>query len=157
MKKPVDRHPSPGPAEPDAASAEVAVAFQPRNELEQALMEAATDPAKRPAFQRAVLLAELYAVTPEAPAEDNGRILNAGESLALVNVPGPDGKPVAAVFTSLERIAEALGPGLGYLRMRGDALFEIIARRGGVFLNPGHPFRVHWGPADIAAMLDRNA
>ena len=157
MKKILDRHVSPRPAEPDPVSADVAAAFQPRNELEQALMDAATDPKRRPAFQSAVLLAELYAVTPEAPAEDNGRILNAGESLSLVNVPGPDGKPVAAVFTSLERISEALGPGLGYLRMRGDALLEIIARNGGVFLNPGHACRVHWRQTDLAAMLDRSA
>jgi len=128
--------------------------FRPLNELEQMLVEAATDPSKRNAFQKGFLEAEVYAATPDAPDAEGMRTLKAGEQLKLLNVPGPDGQPVAAIFTAEARIAEVFGPGYGFLLFRGEALLEIVAKTG-AFLNPGLPYRVHWGPDAVAAMLGR--
>lgn len=130
------------------------MAFQPSNEIEHMLMEAATKPEVREAFQRALLDADLYAATPEASAEAGTRTLSQGERVSLLNVQGPDGAPVAAIFTAQERIAEVFGMGGGFIAMRGDVLLEMVASSG-VWLNPGFPYSVHWKPEELGALLGK--
>lgn len=68
------------------------VAFQPHNEIERLLMDAAINADARVSFQQALLDAELYAATPEAPEINDVRTISKGERLSLLNVQSPDGK-----------------------------------------------------------------
>jgi len=149
--KPKPEPPQPTPPAPSRAPF---VAFQPHNEIEQMLMEAATKPEAREAFERALLEADLYAATPEASVEVGTRTLSQGERVGLLNVQGPDGAPVAAVFTAQERIVEVFGMGVGFIAMKGDVLLDIVASSG-AWLNPGFPYSVHWKPEELGAVLGK--
>jgi hypothetical protein len=80
--------------------------------------------------------------------------MEAGEQLSLLNVPGPEGKPIAAVFTAEKRVTERFGAGTGFVRMKGEALLAGVASTGAL-LNPGLGYSVHWGPTELAALLGR--
>lgn len=141
----------PRPAAPNPP-APAAPAFEPVNDLERKLMAAATDPAQRTAFQQALLKADLYAATPEPPASAGSRTLEADEQVQLMNVAAPDGTPVAAVFTSQARVAQAFGPGTGYIGVNGEVLLGLVAGQG-AWLNPGSSYGVRWTAEELAAVL----
>ena len=129
--------------------------FEPQNSLEVLLIKASADPGQRAAFQRALLESDLLAATPEAPKSNEGwRTLETSETVSLLNVNGPDGAPVTAVFTSERRVAECFGPGAGYLRMAGGELLDLVVGNG-AFLNPGSAYGVHWTPEHLAALLGK--
>ena len=130
------------------------VAFQPHNEIERLLMEAAVNPDARAAFQGALLRADLYAATPEAPELPGARTISEGETLSLLNVQAPDGSAVAAIFTAQERIVEVFGLGAGFVAIRGEELLSLVAGQG-AWLNPGFPYSVHWTPQQLSAVLGK--
>ena len=66
---------------------------------------------------------------------------------------GPEGRPVAALFTAQPRIEEVFGLGRTAIAFRGDVILTIVARRG-AFLNPGLPYAVYWSPRTIDRMLN---
>lgn len=144
-----------GPKAEEGAEApeEVRPAFVPANPLEELLMAAATDPEARPAFQQALLAADLYAATPE-PAPEGIRELQAGDQVSLLNVPGRDGAPVAALFSSEGRIVDAFSPGTGYLLVAARELLDMVSGTG-AFLNPGSDYGVEWSSADLCSMLGK--
>jgi hypothetical protein len=146
--------PSGDGSEREPGSGQTMPTTEPINELERKLMAAAVDPDKRTEFQRLLLVSDLYAATPGPPPVEGTRDFEAGEDLPLLTVRGPDEKSVAAIFTSEARIVEVFGPGVGFVRMQGEALLEIVARTG-AFLNPGSAYRVHWDPEGIAGVLGR--
>ncbi|MES1971767.1 MAG: hypothetical protein V4472_04855 [Pseudomonadota bacterium] len=74
-----DAAPSPSHAQ------SVFVAFQPHNDIERLLMDAAANPAARMAFQRALLESNLCVATPEAPLFSEQRVVGEGESLKLLS------------------------------------------------------------------------
>lgn len=130
------------------------VAFQPHNEIERLLMDAATNADARAAFQGALLDADLYAATPEAPELPGARTVGEGEHLSLLNVRAPDGNPVAAIFTAQARIVEVFGAGAGFVAIRGEELLSLVAGQG-AWLNPGLPYSVYWTPQDLSAVLGK--
>jgi hypothetical protein len=130
------------------------VRFEPLNDLEIALIAAAHEESARGEFQKLLLQSQLYVATPEAPPAAEERTLNAGETLQLINVPGPGGKPTPALFTDASRLAAAFGAGTGYLLMPAASLLEMIVEDGAI-LNPGQPYRVIWSRDDILQMLGR--
>lgn len=139
---------------PDSLPGSSQRAFHPCNGIERLLMDAARNAEAREAFQRALLESELYAATPEAPEVDGHRTLKTGEKMNLLNVQSPDGAPVAAIFTARERAAEVFGPGVGFLGIKGNILFDILADHG-AWLNPGLAFGVYWNAQQLAALLGR--
>src|SRR6185369_1220181 len=100
------------------------------NEIERLLIDAATNADARMVFQRALLEAELYAATPDAPEVVGERTVSSGENISLLNVQSPDGIPVAAIFTAQERIVEVFGMGTGFVAIRGEELLSIVAGQG---------------------------
>lgn len=128
------------------------VTFQPLNELERLLMEAATNVDAREPFERALLQAELYAATPDAPEVNAVHTTVEGEQIELLNVQSPDGASVAAIFTSQERIVEFFDTGVGFIAIRGGQLLAIVARQG-AWLNSGLAYSVYWTPDQLAALL----
>lgn len=124
------------------------------NELEVLLIAASTDPRKRSEFLKVMLESDLLAATPEAHDSRGWRTLKASEHVSLLNVPAPDGVPIAAIFTSEQRIVDAFGAGTGFIQMNGAALLELVADSG-AFLNPGSAYGVHWTADQISAALGK--
>lgn len=128
--------------------------FVALNELEVLLIAASTAPNKRSEFQKVMLESDLLAATPEARNDSGWRTLKTSERVSLLNVPAPDGVPVAAIFTSEQRIVDAFGAGTGFIQMNGAALLELVAESG-AFLNPGSAYGVHWTADQISAVLGK--
>lgn len=128
--------------------------FQPLNDIERLLVLAAGNPARRPEFKDALLTSDLYAATPDGPDVAESCSLQAGEKLKILNVTGPSGALVPAVFTSQARIAQVFGPGHGFLRINGEELLALFTGSG-VFLNPGLSYGVFWNAEDLAALLGK--
>jgi SseB protein N-terminal domain/SseB protein C-terminal domain len=129
-------------------------AFEPRNALEQQLMLAGNDAAERPKFIAMLLESDLYVATPEPPDHAEHRVVEAGETLSILNIHFDNGKSLPAFFTAEERIAPCFGDGLGFVAMNGRTLLEM-AGASGAWLNPSSSYGVHWTADDIAAMLGR--
>ena len=126
--------------------------FEPVNMVEQQLIAAANGDAQaQKAFERFILDETLFLATPEAPEQEESRVLETDTTVKLLNVPLDDGRQAAAVFTSPQRVYEAFGE-VGYMGLQGRALFEII-RAGTAVLNPGQLYSVVWEPDAMAAML----
>lgn len=130
------------------------VPFHPVNELEQLLMIAATDQAARQAFLRLVLTDDLLVATPEVPSRTEELTLQTSEQIKILNVLGPEGQAVPAVFTSPERLAECFGYGTGYIATNGETLLGILMNDGAV-LNPASPYGVRWAASELAALLGK--
>lgn len=136
------------------APAPASPAFEPLNEIERLLMDAAVRPDAQPVFERALLDAQLFAVTPQAPATHRERILGEGESLQLYHVESPQGTAVAAIFTAKERIGAFFQRETGYVAMRGEDLLGLVSTTG-AWLNPGASYGVCWSAQDLAAILGK--
>jgi hypothetical protein len=127
--------------------------FEPLNELERLLMQAATDEDQRTAFTRALLEAPLYAVSPdELPEGDQVLLAEARVSLAMV--PLEDGGSATAVFTAAERVGQVYGPDVHALGMKGADLIAMVIERP-LLLNPGLSYGVLWSPQDLTLLLGR--
>ena len=131
-----------------------APAFAPRNALEVALIAATHDPGARDHFQRLLLESDLYVGTPETPTETSERVVDKGETLRILNVAGPEGSSLPAMFTDETRLAEAFGAGSGYARLPAATLFEMFMQSGAI-LNPGLGYTVMWSADDIAHLLGK--
>jgi len=126
--------------------------FEPANMVERQLVAAATgDTQAQKAFERFILDELLFVATPDAPAEEGSRVLEADTTVNILNATLTDGRQAAAVFTSPQRVYEAFGE-VGYMALPGRALFEII-RAGPAVLNPGQIYGVVWEPDAMSAML----
>lgn len=135
------------------AAAPPPLPFVPLNDLEALLVRAASDADQRPAFTRALLEAQLYAITPDAGPEGE-RIAPADTRISLVMVALEDGSAATAVFTAAERVAQVHGAGTHYIGMLGRDLLGMVAERP-VLLNPGLSYGVLWGPEELAMLLGR--
>lgn len=140
------------PPPPARLEATPFIAFQPHNEIEQLLIDAADNADEREAFQQALLETELYAATPDAPETVDTRTVGQGESISLLTVQSPNGQPVTALFTAQERIVEVFGLGAGFVAIRGETLLSMVASQG-AWLNPGFPYSVHWTSDQLKSML----
>jgi len=116
--------------------------FQPGNELEEALVHAANDPAARPRFYELLLESDLFVLTPPNAIRSNTPIANRN-SVSFVQ--WSDGKRnIIPVFTSLamlERILKVQSDGPAHLAFLGRELLRILARgTTSAVLNPNGPF-----------------
>jgi hypothetical protein len=128
--------------------------FIPQNELEAALVAAATDPSARPRFYEILSTSDLLVIDESpGPATGDGRqVLEAGRSLQLrqLDVGGVSHVPV---FSSSARIGAVVKTEVRFLAMNAKALFEIV---GGshVILNPGSQFGKQLTPDEMARVVD---
>jgi SseB protein N-terminal domain/SseB protein C-terminal domain len=148
-----DHSPNPAPTQGPAGIAPL-VAFHPHNVIEHRLVEASSNPDLRMAFQRELLGELLYAATPELPLGEGERTTQDEETLSLLNVSGPEGSPVVAVFTAKERLVEVFGTGVGFVAMRGEELLSVLTSHG-AWLNPGFPYSVYWTPEQLSVILSK--
>jgi hypothetical protein len=129
------------------------MAFVPENNLEKALMRAATEPAARPDFCNQLLASDLYVIgTPDTPQNPGAMRLADGDKLHLVSVE-KNGLKYLPVFSSLSRLQASVSGQQGYIAVNGRALFEMT--KGSHFvLNPGSDYGKELPPGEIAMLLD---
>jgi len=146
--------PRPDRPTPPVSSEDIPPEFIPQNALEVALIEAATNPARRAAFNELLLDSDLFAATPDAPAVRQSRTIESGENLRLCTAELPGGGQATALFTAEARVAQVFGAGAGFVGIKGQTLLELV-RQSDVILNPGLGYGVRWTPADLAALLGK--
>jgi SseB protein C-terminal domain/SseB protein N-terminal domain len=120
----------------------------PQNELESALMRAATDVAARPAFYKALAEAKLLIVPEGDPPPLEHGALKEGANLALAQV-DIKGQWHTPVFSSEAR----LSPGTRYLGIAAIDIFKIT-KGSHLVLNPGAQYGKILVPEEISQILD---
>lgn len=134
---------------------------KPVNRLEELLLAATNDASARPQFYKEFLNFDLY-VLGEAvgPSVDlgEGRHQSLGQELRGrgYNI---GGRIVAAIFSSEERIREALDDPkafakTNYLRMNARTLLESLPSGTPIVLNPRSSFGKELAPEEVKAILD---
>jgi hypothetical protein len=138
--------PIPIPQVPDVA------AFEPRNILEQLLVQAATDPSFRSPFYQALLGEELVVVMAPKEGMEPGEITpTEGMEIQLQIL--HDGK--IPVFSSVERIFESGAvpdQSVTYMRLRGHDFFSMV-QGAECALNPFSPVGKLLAADEIQALL----
>ena len=116
------------------------VDFTPANDLEQALVRAATDPAARPEFYRRLLAAQLYILTEEGRGADGQTSKEGATDAAFITWESPSG-PYVPLFSSrarVDEIARLRERMYGFVALSGKAAFARLAKeKRAAFLNPG--------------------
>jgi hypothetical protein len=119
------------------------VDFTPANDLEQALVRAATDPSARPEFYRRLLAAELFILTEEMRTSDasDGQTSKPSEGDAkFITWESPSG-PYVPLFSSrarVDEIARLRERAYAFVALTGKAAFARLAQeKRAAFLNPG--------------------
>lgn len=114
--------------------------FTPENELERAMLLAASQPSARPDFYRLLLASELVVM---------GEL---GQSLSLETVENA-GVKYHPVFTAVSRITAIAAADAPHFKMQGRVLFE--ATRGAPFvINPGSEVGKTVTPEEVAWFLE---
>jgi hypothetical protein len=130
-----------------------AMTFIPENELENALMRAAKEPAARPEFYRLLLSSDLFIIgkVEGRSLSDTPHTIEPGEQIQIVR--GEiNSKSFHPVFSSLKRLEENNRDGSDWLSLNGRLLFEMT--KGATFvLNPGSAYGKELLAEEIAWML----
>jgi hypothetical protein len=127
--------------------------FVPGNDLEEALVDAATNPALRADFYKRLVESDLLFLTndsPDAPQVDEGEI-------EFLSWEGPRG-PYVPCFSSVERlqeIAERPEDAGRVVQLGGRQAFELLAQLPcEAFLNPGLGYGKRFAPKEIRRLAD---
>jgi hypothetical protein len=127
--------------------------FEPENGLEALMQAAGKDPDVAPAFYRALLDAEIYILTPEAPVKPGRRrSLKAQEEInvATVEFQGMRWHPA---FTSKKRISDYVKEPETCLGAAARNLFEILPNSN-FWLNPLSECQKPLPATEIALMMN---
>ncbi|MED5238000.1 MAG: enhanced serine sensitivity protein SseB C-terminal domain-containing protein [Pseudomonadota bacterium] len=124
------------------------------NSLHAALVDAAHEAAKRPAFYHTLMHADVFVIGhTDQPTGEGHRTLEAGDNLSLVNWEKADGTPVIPFFTHLEALQCAVDSETRYLALPARNLFEMT-RGATLFLNPKSDYGKEFLPHEIEALLE---
>jgi len=127
--------------------------FEPENSLEALMLAAGKDPGIVPVFYRALLDAEIYVLTPEAPMKPGRRrSLNFQEkiNIAAVKFQGMQWHPA---FTSKKRISDYVKEPETCLRAAARNLFEMLPNSN-FWLNPLSECQKPLPASEIALLMD---
>lgn len=122
------------------------------NALESALRLAATEPAHRPDFYKALLESTVYVLGHSAQPTDGVRTLEAGEDLSMQNWAKDDGTTFIPFFSSLAALARAIDQEMRYLALPARSFFEIT-QGNALVLNPRSEYGKEFSPGEVAALL----
>jgi len=130
--------------------------FEPENDIERALTKAATEPAARPEFLRALMDAEiLMAFTVVSGAleygKDGGVTIPEGTQLALATAVRGD-EELIAFFTAPSR-ARAWFPGEHIVAPQTTRELFTAHRDASFVLNPGADYGKEFTPAEVERLL----
>lgn len=118
------------------------------NQLETLLEKAATEPAHRPAFFRALLDASVW--VPGRAAE--GDAIDANSSVDLEHWEKDDGTSAIPFFSSPEALEQAVNKSQPFVVMPVRTLFEMTLGET-LFLNPRLPTGKEFTPSEITHLL----
>lgn len=127
--------------------------FVPENDFEAALMAAASDPAARYDFYKAIQRADLFVIQDgdRLPRVDQ-TTLPRGESVQIQFIED-NGYQYLPVFSSLTRLEAVLSEECSFLKMNALDLFELT-KGADLILNPGCEFGKELPSDEVAAILD---
>jgi hypothetical protein len=130
--------------------------FEPENDIERMLMRAATEPAARPAFARALMDAEVYVVLvpdkPLVPGPDGKVTVPEGAKLSLQAATRGEER-LLAFFTAPSRAREWFK---GEHIVAPDKARDLFERHhnGSFFLNPGSAYGKEYLAGEVKGMLN---
>lgn len=119
-----------------------------KNELETLLEQAATEPAHRPAFFRALMAATVW--VPGTAAE--GEAVVADSALELQHWEKDDGTSVIPFFSSLEALQQAVSDEQAFVVLPVRTLFEMTLGET-LFLNAKLPTGKEFTPREISHLV----
>jgi len=125
--------------------------YKPENDLEILLIDAAADPAKRPAFYRR-LLESVVLVAHDGSSTARGSLKAARERPAF-RMLEIDGVPHCPVYTSTARATTQDRRGGYFHQVKARALMESLPGTP-LVINPGSPPTKVFSREEIAALLD---
>ena len=126
----------------------VDMSFEPKNQLEELLIKAATNPSARPRFLKSLLESEIFIVQNDPPVEES----DSTKQFHTETIELDDGKYLP-VFSSPERLQSFKSSDTGYLSVNGRTFLK--ATRGiNVLLNPGLTYARIFTSEEIADLLD---
>jgi SseB protein C-terminal domain/SseB protein N-terminal domain len=127
--------------------------FEPVNDLEKSLFDAATRPSARPQFYRDLLEADIYIVNRgESDPGIQDHTYQPGSDLAIQRIK-KDGALWLPVFSSLPRLQQFANSDSNYLRIGARDFFEMT-RGANIVLNPNFEYGKEFLPQEIEQMLD---
>lgn len=129
------------------------MAFAPVNDFERLLVAAATDPAARPAFYRAIREHELFVITEGRVPEREQRVVADRETSLQLRMIEVQGTLHVPVFTSVERISAVIPKEMGFVAMKGDAVLRML-RGKHLMMNPGGDYGKVFTPEEVESILD---
>ena len=127
--------------------------FEPENQLETLMQAAVTDPACIPAFYRALLDAEIYVLTPEAPMEPGRRRAMKYEEKMNIATVEYQGLKWLPAFTSPKRIAAYLKEPETCLGAVSRHLFKMMPASN-FWLNPLSECQKPMPASEIALLMN---
>jgi hypothetical protein len=111
--------------------------FFPENRLEALLMNAATDPAARPEFMKALMEFDLFILIDSVGAQYGSFVAKAGDTMRMKGI-SVDGQYRIPIFTSERRLREFITTQESFAQMKGQDLFGMLASQTTeAVLNPG--------------------
>ncbi|MZR61440.1 enhanced serine sensitivity protein SseB C-terminal domain-containing protein [Alcanivorax sp. DP30] len=123
------------------------------NALHAALIDASHEAAKRPAFYKALMEADVFVIGHTDQPDGGEHSLQAGAKVSLANWEKADGSPVIPFFTHLEALQRAIDAETSYLSLPARSLFEMT-RGTTLFLNPKSDYGKEFVPHEIDALLE---
>lgn len=122
------------------------------NPLAQILIEARTDPGRRPAFYHLLLAAEVY-VIGKAGDQTGEKTLQPGSSVHIHHWQTDDGATVIPFFSSVEMLQKTIQKKESYLALNARDLFEMT-RGMRLVLDPNQAHAKPFSIEEVAALLD---
>ena len=130
------------------------MSFEPQNELEHALMQAAKDPAHGPEFYKQLVKSDIFIIQhgQPPPAEEGMITLKAETSIQIMNIEY-EGKPHIPVFSSIPRLQVILRGEAAYIGI--NALeFLKITKGSDLILNPGSDYGKEITAGEASRIID---
>ena len=131
------------------------MSFNPENDLERSLVNAANDPAFAPQFYRDLARADLFIIQHGKQSPEKAeRIITVkkGERIKIHNIEYK-GKPHVPIFSSLTRLRATLDSTVTYLKINALALLELT-KGSPLLLNPGSDYGKEITVEEAALILD---
>jgi len=126
---------------------------EPQNDLEEALVQAATDPGSRPIFYKKLLESEIIVLGFSNASGEGSRTAVEGEKLSIVNWEKSDGTKVIPFFTSISAVQKILEEETRVVSLPARNFFEMT-KGSTVYLNPKLDFGKEFFPHEIEALLE---
>ena len=126
--------------------------FEPENELEQALVKAADNPASRPQFYKVLVASSIFIIQRDKVLEEGDHVLETDMELQIQNIE-IDGEPHIPIFSSPTRIQAVIQEEVGYLGINTLDFLNIV-NGSQLVLNPGSEYGKQFSQAEVSAIVD---